>query len=766
MRCGVFVHPALCTMQRSLRLARARTPLLLSRVALIYTCGVGFTRKASQTRQVFVRESLSPWVWCLLGLLLAGGGRPHAAWGQNVLFGEPQEFELDESVQVEQADQSVRANLERVKACLADRQWGDAVETLRSLGESGTQPLLGITDRRFVCVRDYVQWQFARLPAEALTLYRSQMDPLVQSWYERGLATRDEGLLTDVVEQAFASSWGDDALYALGEMALERGDFAAARWHWGRIVPVTPPPETTLTTLAFPDTTLDLAAVRARLVLVSILEGDLARAREELALFERLHPGAGGRLAARNGPFAPTLRALLEEAAGWPAPSGIADWLTFAGSPTRNAVMEGRLKPEGVAWHAPLDPLRLLTQRKGEVAPVPVMVPASDSRLDAHGLCYFPVVAHGVLFVASDLQILALDPETGRPVWSDDGIVYREEPARVFSDRLARSGAIGTPRYTLTACGDRLFAKIGSPITSYPDTEGRAVPVGHLVCLDLHAQGKLVWKIAPEEGWSFEGAPVSDGASVYVAMRRSDVRPQAHVACLDAQTGQILWRRFVCSADTPAQGLLPEITQNLLTLHRDTLYYNTNLGAVAALAARDGRVRWASLYPRDRLGNMANPSAHWLRDVNPCVYHRGRVYAAPSDSRSIFGLDAQTGLILWETAPETEDAVHLLGATDHHLLASGARLYWIHLDEDRAGRIDRMFPDGPESLGFGRGLIAGDTVYWPGRDRIFTFDLHTAEPRAMIDLRPAGASGGNLFAAGGRLFIAGADGLFAMGSAP
>ena len=62
----------------------------------------------------------------------------------------------------------------------------------------------------------------------------------------------------------------------------------------------------------------------------------------------------------------------------------------------------------------------------------------------------------------------------------------------------------------------------------------------------------------------------------------------------------------------------PEITHNLLTLTGGTLYYNTNLGAVAALSADDGRLLWVSLYPRARRGDLTNLAPHWRRDLNPC----------------------------------------------------------------------------------------------------------------------------------------------------
>ena len=132
----------------------------------------------------------------------------------------------------------------------------------------------------------------------------------------------------------------------------------------------------------------------------------------------------------------------------------------------------------------------------------------------------------------------------------------------------------------------------------------RTWPTGYsyLVCLDLAAEGRLVWRIpqtfGEDDRWAFEGSPVCDGDNVYVAMRYNDVRPQEHVACYDAQTGTLRWRRLICAAESPARGQADEITNNLLTLAHDTLYLNTNLGAIAAIATSDGQIRWLSTYPR------------------------------------------------------------------------------------------------------------------------------------------------------------------------
>jgi len=131
---------------------------------------------------------------------------------------------------------------------------------------------------------------------------------------------------------------------------------------------------------------------------------------------------------------------------------------------------------------------------------------------------------------------------------------------------------------------------MGPAVTGRPHDAPSSGRDGYLVCLDLAGQGKLAWKAVPEPGWAFEGSPVADAASVYVAMRRSEVQPQAYVASFDAQSGQLRWRQFVCAADTPARGAIADVTSNLVTLHCSTLYLNTNLGAVAALNPSGGPI--------------------------------------------------------------------------------------------------------------------------------------------------------------------------------
>ena len=276
-------------------------------------------------------------------------------------------------------------------------------------------------------------------------------------------------------------------------------------------------------------------------------------------------------------------------------------------------------------------------------------------------LSFYPVLVGNLVLVHDGQRILAVRLDTGKPAWGQAAI-YQSQLAGIVTPSLP-SDMFGLPRFTMTVFENRLLARMGSPVTGQPQGATAALRPGYLVCLDLAAEGRLLWKAEPEEGWALEGSPVADDRGVYVAMRRQDVRPQAFVACFDPDTGRLRWRRFICGAETPARGVFYESSHNLLTLDGDTLYYNTNLGAVAAVGADDGRPLWVSLYPRARQGNLAKLAPHWRRDLNPCILDHGTLLVAPADSPRIFAFDAATGQALWQTGTEVEDAVHLLGVT-------------------------------------------------------------------------------------------------------
>ena len=186
-----------------------------------------------------------------------------------------------------------------------------------------------------------------------------------------------------VVDELFCSSWGDDALLALGELALERGDYDAARRYWEQISPLLRAPDgeplwlalrdidlnanwpeierrwqmrkNPPDWLAYPDTQLDLADVRARLILASIRAGQFDRAALELDVFRRLHPNAAGQLRRTGRAIRRSARTTLGVRPRMASPIRRSpDWPTFAGSQSRspNAMAVGpTLVP---VWERPI----------------------------------------------------------------------------------------------------------------------------------------------------------------------------------------------------------------------------------------------------------------------------------------------------------------------------------------------------------------------------------------------------------------------------
>ncbi len=98
-----------------------------------------------------------------------------------------------------------------------------------------------------------------------------------------------------------------------------------------------------------------------------------------------------------------------------------------------------------------------------------------------------------------------------------------------------------------------------------------------------------------------------------------------------------------------------------------------------------------------------------LRDLTPCLYGDGSVFAAPSDSDRLLCLDALTGRARWER--KVVETVHLLGVGRGRLIfTTGSGLRAV----DAATGADAWTaPDAREMPPMGRGLLLGDLVLWP-----------------------------------------------------
>ncbi|MFN0019217.1 MAG: PQQ-binding-like beta-propeller repeat protein [Pirellulaceae bacterium] len=722
--------------------------------------------------------------------------------------------------EVDLLDSAAATHLESAKRFLAEKQWEEAVDAIRRVMEADAGRLVKVPEQRplpegferLIPAREFCQWRLSALAKdapEALAHYRKLVDPLAERWLAEFAAKRDEKLLKQVLLQAFASSSGDEALLRLADATLERGEFAVSRYYLERIL------GTGASSLsgAYPDSDIPAAEIRARLVLVSILEDSLGRGAKELAQFKEQFPEATGRIAGKSGNLADTLTALLAQASSWPAAKASEEWGTFAGNQARSGIAKGDVDIAGKPlWTFALP--RLQSDREW-IGAGKLRVAEDMKSL----LSYNPAVYDGQVLQRLDAggksYITSLSGKTGEVVWQVEearrtplpGEAEKEDkgPPEVSDAHEGLTRHLGVARYTLTVQGHKLFARIGSPVTSPSARRLEKQTLkdqGWIMGLDLRTQGKPLdgFPLQPEStSWSFEGTPVADESYLYVAMRRIEQgRCQMHIACFDLpttplgvpagadenyrNTGRLKWRTKLCSGTTPSAGDIDEISHVLLSLDSGMLFCNTNLGAVAAVSADDGRIAWVVKYPRAafRSGNPDKNEGHFFRDLNPCLVAGDLIIVAPSDCERIFALRRGTGALAWTTAPGVAaDAMHLLGCRGNSLICSGDYLYWLDL---QTGAVQVQYPapaaDGPmfaspNPRGFGRGVLAGDHVYWPTRENILVFhqsprksDGGYAPPGIKeIPLFPRGAVGGNLVIAEGKLFLATGDKLMAFGEA-
>jgi cellulose synthase operon protein C len=716
----------------------------------------------------------------LLAALLASGALvPGAAQ-------PPRARPADDQLRKVRLPGEARETLGRLQAAdrlLEKKAWAEGVDDyLRLIYEAGDDlvPELLPHDqlasaRRSVQLRRLCHARIAALPAPGLAHYRSRVEGPAKRWLGQGAELRDVKLLRRVVDEAFCSRAAEKALDLLGELAFERGHFAEARGWW-RLLALPPTEAAAEATprpgaLRFPDPQGDVARVRARQVLALLFQGEVRRAAEELRAFRKLHGQAAGALAGRAGKYAETLWALLAERRKvGPLSPEETDWPTFAGSPSRNRVLDTglavRLWAEGPAWRVRLDSPEAEGDGPGGEHPEPRAAPARR-------LAFHPVIAGGRVLVADARFVTAYDLRTGKRLCRHDF----KAPGRPGLDHLRlKLPAPPDLRYTLSAAEGRVYVRLGAPLLAPQGPDGPRLPqpASYLACLELPG-GAAGQPAACKERWvvkaraaegadhAFEGAPLVHDGRVYAAetcWRGGRIRTA--VCCRDADDGGLLWRREVCDSPDLDEDPAPRARHHLLTLAGTAVVYCSHSGAVVSLDALTGARLWAVRYPR-RAGGPP------LRDLAPCVAVGSRVLVAPNDSDRVYCLDAETGRVVWERVGVVP--AHVLGVSRGRLVfttADGIRALDAATGADEGGWRQPAVGGLPP---FGRGLLVGGWVLWPTQDPRLPLralnDEDGSQRRGPVAIDPTRLhrlQPGNMAFGGGWLVVAGTEELVGYGS--
>ncbi|MFT5091585.1 MAG: outer membrane protein assembly factor BamB [Porticoccaceae bacterium] len=705
-------------------------------------------------------------LYCLCGLLYS---LPVAAQDRPIAFRE--------AVSVDVETQVVKT-LETAREHIIEGQWEPAVSILQELIDSSDDTLIPVEVGRYSNTGDYCHLLISQFPDAGLQAYRDRVDAQAREWFEAGQLALDETLLLRVIDDAFNSSFGDEALWLSGELAFERGQYALARQYWSLLVPSVvraqadsdaPAPDSPAVMapaiyLTYPDPSPTKEEVLARLVLCSIFEGDAARADSELAVCRTKFPDATGTLAGRTGKLVDILADVTRETSSWNDVEALANAETAPGGQLSRSGLPGATpQTREMIWRQSIPRNRF-------------QGPTSRTALETEAPPpYFPLVDQGVVFVCGADSVFAFDLATGRAKWAiddnDDGSIYSNILERPVTPHLPPAGLAW---YALCLSEGRLYARMGPPVIRRSRNEGNSF--SEIIGLDVaQREGELAFHVtsdvldpdaeSPEAtSWSFEGTPLVSDGRVYVSARRGFPEDETVVACFDANSSRLLWKRKVCASLKTAGDRFNLIGQNLLTLGDGRLFLTTGTGAVAALDAATGRIQWVVTYQSDGKNTpheLSDPRRHGLA---PCVFHRGIVYAAPNDSNLIYALDAATGHPVWRQQ-YPDRILHIVGVIDGRLILSGQSIWAVDASTGASAWPQRIGFADPAGRGYGRPALSHDFLYWPTRDEILRIDHRRGIVVGRIRLREDfRQSGGNLVIADGKLLIAQPDGLVALGS--
>jgi outer membrane protein assembly factor BamB/tetratricopeptide (TPR) repeat protein len=617
--------------------------------------------------------------------------------------------------------------LERIN----QQQWAEAMEEYqRLIDEEGDNlvpsgPRNGPT-RGSVQLRRLCHLRMAAAPPSALVQHQKRVSALAEKLYRDGKEKHARQPLRRLVNDLFCSRPAGPALELLGDLAFEQGNFAMALSWWRLLAWPATAEAKDRSLLRIPGDPADPARIKAKQIMALAFLGAHPQAQAELKAFQLEHPKRQGKLAGREGNYAAIVAEVIRNL---PRDKNMDEpWTTFAGSPTRNRVSDSisdRWWADGPTWRVSLLSEKDVLPRAGLKQTVP----------------YHPVIVDDKVLIADDRTVKGYHLLTGDKL-------FHYHPFGADAGPWVRRAM---EAFTLTVSRSRIYARFSEP-------KGKG-DKSYLVCLEMVPIANDKDKVRVTERWRiqakdsvFEGAPlVHDGLAYTAQSRSADKRTHTSLACYDAVSGKSRWLQELC--ETPDQGGRHD---HLLTLADSQIIFCSHSGAIVAVDAGTGKPKWGVRYlsrgPNTKDG-LPSP-----RSLCPPLAADGRLFLAPADSDRIFCLDTLTGQILWDRGGI--EVVHLLAVARGRLIFTtpqGLQAIMADSGLDQGGWLK---PDVGTLPPLGRGLLAGDWVFWPTRDRKFPLRAVTQDqgeqedrdPNRLRLLRP-----GNMVLGNGCLVVAGPD---------
>jgi len=601
-----------------------------------------------------------------------------------------------------------------------------------------------VTPRTYLGIREYVKSRIRAWPERGLAVYRSITDKTAGEALERGLKTGRTDLLRRVARHWPMSSHGAKAMLALGTRALARGDAETALRHLLEILRMYP--EGTIPGVRRAD-------VIARTALAGAKRGDRLLIEEMKARAARLPKDVPVPVAGGERKLSEVLADLATVDAAARIPPG---WATAGGTPQRSGGRDGPDGPLTLYWAFPIPLSRAddeeKDRRNSPRLPVQPLI-ASGQVIVAGHLVVRSLALPGDDFVPTRKGIEALEPQV---IWAFPDDPEAEPGDNSRTGLLPAFGSIDPDSGILT-----LPFRDASNVMDYID-EGEEGAKPTLLTLSLPKQGKLLdqrggsdplYADLFDDLW-FHGAPAIVSDRTFVAASQVTARVKTLVAAFDRAGGpgrlRPLWQTPVClGGGQSGSSFEPQVGPSSVSTRNGIVYVCSNTGAVAALDGESGEILWIHTYEQaeQRPGLDARTlraRQPWL--VNPPLLDHRFLYVTPLDADRLFVYfqmpDLVTGYVEHARFGRDEivngfDPEYLLGVRDGVVFLAGSTrtlgerpLFAVKTGPRFFGSDARKGDDRrilwraeiEESAPRGRGVVAGDAIYFPTKKGIYRVD--------------------------------------------
>lgn len=496
-------------------------------------------------------------------------------------------------------------------------------------------------------------------PPEGVRAYREGMDRKAEKLFTEGRDRGDVDALREVAKRFFYSSYGPEALSALGVLFVERGDWREAAYVLEKTLP---------------GPSGDLLPSSRNLALYALC---LSRRGEEEKLGE-LVKRYGESLSHASVSVAGrslSLSLLLAEFQQDSPRRGEREELQwdYYRAPSFQKILHTLPSPESrLQWSVSIGERE---EESRDSSSWPSFFGRQGSLPVLEGYPFFPVVSEGKVFINSGAWVSCHDLYSGKEIW-------------FFSGGLEdRTGPLHhTQIFSASIAGGILYANMEVPQAmgiyySYPHVQP-IIPLRKIFALDKET-GKLLWShVDPSfqdgetkaflERLSIFSPPLVVGETLYAAGSCFEGKIHTTLCAFCARTGRLRWKTLVCTGQQELNMFgnpFKEYNGSPLTEEDDVLYFCSNLGVVAALDSRWGTPLWISAYETRPIPISENFQEDRERPPGWCngppVVSGEHLLVAPTDCDFLLAFKKDTGELAWRV--NFHDRRHIL----QYLLGAG-----------------------------------------------------------------------------------------------